>query len=364
MLPRRRILLVLPLLLLPSNARAQSSSPTITSGKAGVPVTAGTGSSFAVSQRTTMTFKYTNVYYGTVHLPNPAVTGTFPNNQQGLFIVDTGSDGFAMSDELAKKLGFSSEATQRMNPSLVVDGKPAKVFTLPDFVVKLSALSYPLSNAKPLRSLTFNGTVNVLPKKKIGFSGADGFLGTTLLTGYAAIFDGPKQEATFILGGKLTAKEREQLGFSASAASVVASPPNVGGSSLVTIPVTLENKGISRQVTLMVDTGSNQTSISRDEALALGLLSVRATTSIGIAGTQKTEIAPVETIMIGDLAVHNLPVKFPSEDNAASQTLGPKGSVTELLGMDFMAGYRVLIDLPANRMYITHEEPRITFLSE
>ncbi len=363
MLSLRRMLLVLPLLFLSSRAHTQKPQPGSTSDKAGVPVTAGTGSALPVSQRTTMTFKYTNLYYYNAHLSSPAVTGTFPKGQQAQFIIDTGSDVLVISDELAIKLGLSPEASQRGNTPLVVDGKPAKQVTLPDFVIKLSALSYPLFNAKPLANLTFNGTADVLPEKHVSSTGADGVLGTTFLTSYAAIFDGPKQEATFIVGGKLTQKEREQLGFPASAASVVASPPRVGGSSLVTIPVTLENKAASRQVTLIVDTGSFDTSIPRDDALALGLISVRATISTGAAGTRQFENAPVETLMIGNLAIHGVSASFPSKDNAASQAIGPKGGVTARLGMDVLAGYRVLIDLPASRMYIMPEVPQIKILS-
>ena len=367
MLSPRRIplilpLMVLPLILLSAQAHAQSPNPVTNLNKADVSGTANPGSSLSVSQRETLNFKYTDLGYS--HFPYPAFTGTFTNGQQAAFIVDTGSSGLSISDDLAQKLGLSPEASRLIDKSLVVDGKPLKEVTVPDCVIQLSALSYPLSNTKSEKNLTINGAANVIPTKHIGFIGADGIFGTALLSGAAAIFDGPRKEGTFIVGGKLTAKEREQLGFPASAASVAASPPQVGSSSLITLPVTLENNGVSRQVTLLVDTGSNETTISRELALALGLEPVHSSTTSGVLGSEQTENAPVETLRIGDLALHGVSVAFPSKDKAASVNGGPKGSVSSKLGMDILAGYRVLIDLPASRMYIMPEVPQIKILSK
>ncbi len=372
MLSPRRIplnlpLIVLPLILLSAQAHAQSpnpvtnlNNPVTAVDRADASAPAKPGSSLFIPQRDTLNFKYTDLGYS--HFPYPAFTGTFANGQQAAFIVDTGSSGLSISDDLAQKLGLSPEASQFTDKSLVVDGKPVKEVKVPDCVIKLSALSFPLSNTKSEENLTISGAANVIPAKHIGFIGADGIFGTALLSGSAAIFDGPRREGTFIVGGKLTAKEREQLGFPASAASVVVLPPQVGSSSLVTLPVTLENNGASRQVTLLVDTGSNVTTIPRDLALALDLEPIHSSTTSGVLGSEQTENAPVETVRIGDLALHGVSVVFPSKDKAASVNGGPKGSVSSKLGMDVMAGYRVLIDLPASRMYIMPEVPQVRIL--
>ncbi|MGI4789591.1 MAG: aspartyl protease family protein [Janthinobacterium lividum] len=360
MLSPRRILLVLPLLFLPAQAHAQKPKPVTPVNKAEISETAKPGSPLPLSQRDTLNFKYADL--GDSYLPYPAFIGTFANGQQAQFLIDTGSDGLSISDELAQKLGLSPDASRLLDKSLVVDGKPIKEVTMPDCVIQLSLLSYPLSSAKSEGKFTINGAANVIPAKHIGFIGADGIFGTALLSGSAAIFDGPRKEGTFIVGGKLTATEREQLGFPALAASVAASPPQVGSSSLVTLSVTLENKGVSREVTLLLDTGSNVTTISRDLAMAIGLEPVHSSTTSGVLGSEETENAPVETLRIGDLALHGVSVVYPSKDKAASVNGGPKGSVSSKLGMDILAGYRVLIDLPASRMYIMPEVPQVNIL--
>ena len=187
MLSPRRILLVLPLILLPAQVHAQKPTPVTTLDKADVSGTAksgsslSAGSSLSVSQRDTLNFKYTDLGYS--HFPYPAFTGTFANGQQAQFIVDTGSDGLSISDDLANRLGLSPDASRIVDKSLVVDGKPIREVKMPDCVIQLSALSYPLANTKSEKNLTINGAANVIPTKHIGFIGADGIFGTALLSG-------------------------------------------------------------------------------------------------------------------------------------------------------------------------------------
>lgn len=315
-------------------------------------------------KRVTFTAKYASVFYEHARQYRPVVKGTFPNHQQAQFVLDTGADGMSISNKLAQDLSLSPDSSTQSSHTIFFDGQPLKEVALPNLIVEASSPSSPLSGGTSWKTLTLNGIADVFPQKHANFFGADGVFGTAFLTESAAVFDGPNQEFTFILGGGLTAIERQQLGFSSRATSVALSPPLVGRASLCTVSVILENNGIVQFATLLVDTGADSTSIPRETALNLHLLSTLSTSYTGLAGTQKVERAPVETLKIGNLVLHNVSVVFPSQDNVPPATITPKGGVSETLGMDILSGYRVLIDLPAHMMYIMPSQPEVKIINK
>lgn len=347
------ITFILLSLLLPLHTNAQTPTPGSSPAKT-------TKQSLAADPaplqkgRDTFTIRYVPLFYLGTRQPRPAMIGSFPNHKQARFLIDTGTDGTIIGENLARSLSLNSVVVHDSSTAARVDGKALRRVVMPNCVVDALPFFSPVSGDTVGKAYAFGGVARVLPQKHAIFFGADGAFGTNILLQAAALFDGPKQEVTFIMGGNLSAREREQIGFLAATPLPVLAPPSADSSSLLTVAVTLENDGISRQVVLLVDTGADRTSIPRETALALRLQpTVYSSILQGFAGTERIDTAPVGTIKIGNLVLHNIPVNYPSKDKEAPAALGPKGSVVDTLGMDILGDCRVLIDLPGHMMYLS-----------
>ena len=314
-----------------------------------------------VKQRMTFTVKYSPVFSGNTRQTVPAIIGTFPNHRQARFVIDTGTDAIVVSEKLTKDLGLSPMPFENLPANaLTVDGNSLKQVTLPDLSTDAATSSSPFPNALAFQHMNFNGQAAVIPQRHWGFFETDGLLGTSILMKVGAIlFDGPKQELTFVFGGNATTAEREYLGFSSAAVSIELTAVSTSNTGLFTVPITLDNNGVFEQVTVMLDTGSNITTIPRATALALGLESISSSISRGVGGTVTMVAAPVQSMKIGGLTLHNILVSFSGKDKQGTAIAAAKGGVENTLGMDILAGYRVLIDLPARRMYLMPEQPEV-----
>ena len=229
--------------------------------------------------------------------------------------------------------------------------------------MQASSAASPFANGTRVGQFLFRDvTAGVIPQQVFDFLDTDGIVGLDLLQNAGAIlFDG--LTASVIIGGNLTEVEREQIGFSSDVTASV--PLNVMASTLFTVPITLENNGISRQMDLMLDTGSASTIVSHEAAMALRLIAIGTSSdSVGIVGSQKINKSAVDMLKIGTLVVHNALVNYPSSDNEASSSLQPKGQATERIGMDILLGYRVLVDFSARRMYIMSRRPDKTIIKK
>jgi len=103
------------------------------------------------------------------------------------------------------------------------------------------------------------------------------------------------------------------------------------------------SNGISQSEDLVLDTGSNVTTISDTAAVHLGLKvsEEHATTNVYSDAVPMGE-SSVDTLQIGGITLSGHAVSV-----AHVSKLEPP-----VLGMDILSGYRVLIDFPAKKMYL------------
>ena len=93
---------------------------------------------------------------------------------------------------------------------------------------------------------------------------------------------------------------------------------------------------------LALDTGSNTTQISDTAAQTLHLGIIGQQQQHNAYGTAMVGRASVETLRLGDLILSGTSVSVSSVTKIQSN----------LLGMDILSGYRVLIDFPGGKMYL------------
>jgi predicted aspartyl protease len=347
-MPTRRLLIALSLLslLLCRYADAQSPAPEALS----VP-------------RSIITLKYPPTLPGHAQQSQPAASGLFSQKQHAKFMIDTGTTGMWISENLAHSLALTSAPSQ--NPhEFIINGETLKQAVIPEFDLDILPSLSPLSGGSPEQHFSINGYVSVVPQQNTTFTEDDGTIGTDTLRGLGAVlFDGPKQQLTLISGGHLTENERKQLGFTAAASALVLTPA-ANAPGIYTIPIILENHGISENVALIVDTGSGVTMIPRKTAHTLGLEPSDFSTFTGLARTEKVDVARVETIKIGDLILHNIPVYYPDNGKEAPATIQPKGTLMDRLGMDILGGYRVLFDFPGGTLYLMPDQSEVRIIDK
>ena len=85
-----------------------------------------------------------------------------------------------------------------------------------------------------------------------------------------------------------------------------------------------------------------------ESLLALDPLSHVAQPSL--RGSFAAERARLTALRIGDIEVADKMVEYPSDDHS---------QFPPILGMDTLAGYRVLLDFPSKRMYIQYAVPSV-----
>jgi predicted aspartyl protease len=114
----------------------------------------------------------------------------------------------------------------------------------------------------------------------------------------------------------------------------------------IMVPVILNQ---SRQARVLVDTGAGITILSRELAQELGLeaKSDHSITLKTIAMDIQGELAGLDSIQVGGLIRHNFPVAI------TDLAFGEKSQFDGILGMDFMADYKIHIDNEKRRIVLS-----------
>lgn len=119
---------------------------------------------------------------------------------------------------------------------------------------------------------------------------------------------------------------------------VVAIPPD--RHARPTVPVLLNTKGPFR---FLIDTGSERTILARSLVQNLGLTPSGQRTLMGVAGSLRVDVVPVDTIALGRHEFYG--IDAPVLDGF---DIGAEG----IVGLDSLQGQRVLIDFKSNRMAV------------
>lgn len=107
-----------------------------------------------------------------------------------------------------------------------------------------------------------------------------------------------------------------------------------------TVPVLLNTKGPYR---FLIDTGSERTVLARSLVQTLGLAATGQRTLMGVAGSLRVDIVPIDTIALGRHEFYG--IDAPVLDGF---DIGAEG----IVGLDSLQGQRVLIDFVKNRMAV------------
>lgn len=129
-----------------------------------------------------------------------------------------------------------------------------------------------------------------------------------------------------------------------SATGAITIPVKINGNK-VAVPVTFNNGNSSASGYLAVDTGADQTMISKRIARDLRIPSIGAGISSGIGGAARTEIGRVESMTVGKVVVKNVVVTIHDFTN------DPR--YEGLLGFDFLGRFRMSLDSEKQLMVLT-----------
>ena len=129
-----------------------------------------------------------------------------------------------------------------------------------------------------------------------------------------------------------------------SATGAITIPVKINGNK-VAVPVTFSNGTSSASGYLAVDTGADQTMISKRIARDLRIPSIGAGISSGIGGAARTEIGRVESMTVGKVVVKNMVVTIHDFTN------DPR--YEGLLGFDFLGRFRMSLDSEKQLMVLT-----------
>lgn len=129
-----------------------------------------------------------------------------------------------------------------------------------------------------------------------------------------------------------------------SATGAITIPVKISGNK-VAVPVTFNNGTSSASGYLAVDTGADQTMISKRMARDLRIPSIGGGISSGIGGAARTEIGHVESMTVGKAVVKNVVVTIHDFSN------DPR--YEGLLGFDFLGRFRMSLDSDKQLMVLT-----------
>lgn len=271
------------------------------------------------------------------------ITVRINNKIDARLLVDTGASCTFLFKSLATRLHLGSDRRFDPNAPYVSLSNPPRIDRL---------------NAMQIGNLTLHSVPVVIGYNEDNAThlpgGLDGILGMNILKNYALLLDSQKSTLTFWKGGKLSAMQRQQIGFDHSDAI-----PLLPGKGDERFLVQAQLGGKINE-NLLLDTGSPITHITASSASRLNLVSDSILQHASFYGTFVFHLAYLEPLKIGSLLTR-LVVGYPDSD---ALPLPP------LLGMDVMARYGVLFDFPAQKMYVRPQQqsmvttPFITYPGE
>ncbi len=251
------------------------------------------------------------------------------NTASAAFVLDTGFTASLMTDRLAQELNMEGE------PAHFADGSPAC-----------------FADGKPLRQVTAGLLMGSLQTDARNFlvvkayrldlldCPLDGVLGGDFLANYAVLFDFRTHTVTLWQGGDLTEAERRSVNMQ----DAVTLPRANKTPESFDVRVRLSSPRGQRDVTLAIDTGGTRTLIAPQDARALELEPTRiAVPQRTVFGNLKANEAKIPALEFGSIRISDLPVRYLVQEHP---------NMPPHLGLDVLSHYRLLLDYPANRLYL------------
>ena len=263
----------------------------------------------------------------------PLLRLTLNDRFVGTFAFDTGTNTTYLTESLSQRLS--------LKPTSLLDENHHPHFSDGnlDRVVKVERLQFGnnyLSNV-PFRLIDDKRFSRLLGED------IDGILGATVLKPYAMLFDFSHDVISLWHPGGLAREDRKKINME----DAVALPMDYSDDGF-TIHVKFSQGEQSKSVStgdqvLLIDTGQAITHISLDMARHLKLKAVKkGLIDSTFDGNQKAEEGILDTLMVGDVALHNIRVRYP---NPTPPNFSPT------LGLDILSQGKFMFDWPNKTFY-------------
>lgn len=286
-------------------------------------------------KQTPIRVSYTPLVFDGKASVQPLIKVRLNRTTEATFLVDTGSVTSFISASLAKKLGLHLE------PAVGDDGKPLHLFKGQTRMARVSSLA--MGDVAGAEATITDQRLFVDDAGVLRFGSAaplDGIIGANILSRFATLINPQDHTLLFLYPGNLTTDQLREVGMTSP--SII---PIVRRYAFAAWYVTarFRNGDHAGEGELKLDTGSNTTVITSGLADRLRLTPTATSKNATFDGEFSLNVASVDSMGLGDLTLPYFSVQYQPDPHVFS---------TPILGLDALAGNRVLIDIPGGKMYL------------
>ncbi|MGI4791818.1 MAG: retroviral-like aspartic protease family protein [Janthinobacterium lividum] len=276
------------------------------------------------------------------NLPNwksPVVELKLNDKIMGKFLVDTACNSSVLSEKMASKLGLLIQPAIRDGHPYTVGTKQARMVTLSQMQFGGFILAQPIPFI-----VSEKNQFSAFPQP------IDGIIGINILSAFTVEFDFPRHQVTLWNTAALSDSELKDAGF----AGVTAVPITESDDGTYTLPGVFSSSSSQISISLILDTGAAETSVSADIVRCLHLKPGEKQDNNTLWGQIHYTQTQVSILQIGDLKLFDLPVDYATDGDAHF----PCG-----LGMDVLSRYQMLLDFSSKKMYLQLGQPKIKLVT-
>ena len=250
------------------------------------------------------------------------VTGSFGTRQ---FVFDTGAEGSAVYADFAQSAGFAAAGSDTLQGQTGADSVP---------LVRLAELTLDGVRKAPVDAVKLDPRADGVPLA--------GIVGLDLFGDRIVDFDLPRRRVALL--------DARPVGL---VGSPVPATPTTG--NLLTVPVTIGKVG----ATAVIDTGARKTRINWALGRLLGLDPAKLAKGDTIQGATnkpvETGSARIADVHLGDRRLKDVPVLV--ADLPVFEAFGVADRPAIILGLDWLAQTRMVIDFPSRRVWFAAANP-------
>lgn len=257
---------------------------------------------------------------------SPLISVQLPNGLSGNFVFDTGADISVLTETMADRLGL------RPKPAYGSDGRPLLLDAgRPAQVVQTTAR---------FGGVAYTGPFLVVPEQALAIGTGppvDGLIGAETLARFAVLFNFKRHEITLLYPGKLPPDEISRLDMAESFVIPRASTDK--------LPFHVTARLNDRvDADLVIDTGGATTYLPLSAVRQLKLKpQQRGLRSRTVYGDLKKNRTTLKTLTLGPMVFKEEEVEYSEQE---------QDNFPPHIGMSILAWYYVLIDFPANTLYM------------
>jgi aspartyl protease family protein len=255
-------------------------------------------------------------------------------NHRAVFAFDTGFPTSLISDTLAAQLGLQPK------PAIGSDGKPLLFAGVPAQSVLVSTGFGDVSLDIPF--IVFKASQIASASKAAGAEAVDeGIIGNNVFSHFAVDFDFQRHQITLLNPGNLSSDDLKSLDM----LDATMLPKANDSKQYFPIAVRLNDQV---NINMLIDTGGTGTILQQKIAQQLKLKPLQGEMGSTVYGKLKGSSAQVQTLAIGPLLLKDQQIVY--FENAPAD-------FTAALGMNILSKYHLLIDYPANKLYLKPISP-------